>query len=300
MPVRTALAAADVVLTASGTATLEGLLSKRPMVVGYKGAGGDLCGGAPVRTGQGQYVAMANLLADERLAPGVYQGECEVRHLPRRCWHSFRIPRGANASHHDIGRSTSSCEWTPIARPHVPWSNCCGGGALSEQLVCGWTRSGVDHWQGPVVAAAVILDPAGRSPGSMTQRSSRTAPRGPCSTRSPALRCAGRWGAEVEEIDEINILQASLLAMQRAVSALDIARDRHWSMAIRLPRLDCPARAIVGGTPVNPVSRRRLSSPRSAVTTRCWCSIALIPAMAWRSTKGYPTKAHMAACRRSV
>ena len=60
-------------MTASGTATLEGLLSKRPMVVGYK-AGGDYAVARLFGLVKVKHVAMANLLADERLAPEFIQG----------------------------------------------------------------------------------------------------------------------------------------------------------------------------------------------------------------------------------
>jgi lipid-A-disaccharide synthase len=78
---RDALAAADVVLTASGTATLEALLSKRPMVVGYKVQGASYALARWLRLVKVEHVAMANLLADERLAPELIQHECEPRHL---------------------------------------------------------------------------------------------------------------------------------------------------------------------------------------------------------------------------
>ena len=78
---RAAVAAADVVLTASGTATLEGLLSKRPMVVGYKVQAATYAVARLFGLVKVKHVAMANLLADERLAPEFIQGECEIQHL---------------------------------------------------------------------------------------------------------------------------------------------------------------------------------------------------------------------------
>jgi lipid-A-disaccharide synthase len=78
---RVALAAADVALVASGTATLEGLLSKRPMVVAYRANAATY---AVVRTlglVKVKHVAMANLLADERLAPELIQDECRASKL---------------------------------------------------------------------------------------------------------------------------------------------------------------------------------------------------------------------------
>ncbi len=78
---RKALAAADVVLTASGTATLEGLLSKRPMVVGYKLSAATYLLARWLRLVKIEHVAMANLLADERLAPELIQAACEPQQL---------------------------------------------------------------------------------------------------------------------------------------------------------------------------------------------------------------------------
>ena len=78
---RLALAAADVVLTASGTATLEALLSKRPMVVGYKLNAATYAIARVFKLVKVEHVAMANLLADERLAPEFIQAECEPGYL---------------------------------------------------------------------------------------------------------------------------------------------------------------------------------------------------------------------------
>lgn len=78
---REVMAAADVVLTASGTATLEGLLSKRPMVVGYKLNQATYLMANSLRLVKVEHVAMANLLADERLAPEFIQRRCEPEFL---------------------------------------------------------------------------------------------------------------------------------------------------------------------------------------------------------------------------
>lgn len=80
---RAVLAAADLVLTASGTATLEALLSKRPMVVGYKVHWLSYAIARLLRLIKVEHIAMANLLAGERLAPELVQGECEPDGLAR-------------------------------------------------------------------------------------------------------------------------------------------------------------------------------------------------------------------------
>jgi lipid-A-disaccharide synthase len=89
---RTALAAADVVLTASGTATLEGLLSKRPMVVGYKVHWLTYLLAKWLRLVKVEHVAMANLLAGERLAPEFIQRECTPEALSQALLRFFREP----------------------------------------------------------------------------------------------------------------------------------------------------------------------------------------------------------------
>lgn len=78
---RQVLAAADIVLTASGTATLEGLLSKRPMVVGYKVHWLTYLIARLFRLIKVDHIAMANLLVNERLAPELVQGDCEPESL---------------------------------------------------------------------------------------------------------------------------------------------------------------------------------------------------------------------------
>jgi lipid-A-disaccharide synthase len=76
-----ALPAADVVLTASGTATLEGLLVGRPMVVGYRVHALTYWTARLLRLVRVPYIAMANLLAGEGLAPEFVQGACTPENL---------------------------------------------------------------------------------------------------------------------------------------------------------------------------------------------------------------------------
>ncbi len=89
---RTALAAADVVLTASGTATLEAMLSKRPMVVGYKLNPGTFWLAQTFNLVKVDHIAMANLLAEERLAPEFIQHDCEAEQLAPEVLDLFRNP----------------------------------------------------------------------------------------------------------------------------------------------------------------------------------------------------------------
>jgi len=117
-----------------------------------------------------------------------------------------------------------------------------------EGLVCGVDEAGRGPLAGPVVAAAVILDPANPIEGLNDSKklSARRRERLAIEIRAKALA----WSvaeATVEEIDAINILQASMLAMQRAVQALDIPPTSALIDGNRCPVLACPAEAVVGG-----------------------------------------------------
>ena len=117
-----------------------------------------------------------------------------------------------------------------------------------EGLACGVDEAGRGPLAGPVVAAAVILDPerpiAGLNDSKKLSAKRRTALA--VEIRSHALAWAIAE-ASVEEIDRINILQASLLAMQRAVDALGVQPSQALIDGNRCPQLSCPAQAIIGG-----------------------------------------------------
>jgi len=89
---RTAMAAADVVLTASGTATFECLLSKRPMVVGYKVHWLTYVIACLFKLIKVDHIAMANIIAGERLAPEFVQKACEPEQLTPAVLDFFRRP----------------------------------------------------------------------------------------------------------------------------------------------------------------------------------------------------------------
>lgn len=115
-------------------------------------------------------------------------------------------------------------------------------------LIAGVDEVGRGPLAGPVVAAAVILDPerpiAGLADSKQLTEKRREA------LSEMILEQALAWciaRAEVEEIDRINILQASLLAMQRAVLALNPMAELALIDGNRCPELPCPAQAIVKG-----------------------------------------------------
>ena len=176
------------------------------------------------------------------------------------------------------------------------WSNCCGGAVLSEQLVCGVDEVGRGPLAGPVVAAAVILDPGRPIAGLDDSKKLSERRREALFDEITSLALCWALGrAEVEEIDEINILQASLLAMQRAVSALDIAPRQALVDGNRLPRLECPARAIVGGDASEPCISAASIIAKVSRDHEMLVLDRSYPGYGLAQHKGYPTKAHMAA-----
>ena len=182
---------------------------------------------------------------------------------------------------------------------HVPWSSCCGGGVLSERLVCGVDEVGRGPLAGPVVAAAVILNPD--RPIAGLDDSKRLSERRRESLFDEITDLALCWAlgrAEVDEIDEINILQASLLAMQRAVAALGIAPRQALVDGNQLPRLDCPARAIVGGDASEPCISAASIIAKVSRDREMLVLDSAYPGYGLAQHKGYPTKAHMEALQR--
>jgi len=114
--------------------------------------------------------------------------------------------------------------------------------------ICGVDEAGRGPIAGPVFAAAVVLDPGAPIRGLRDSKLLAAARR---EVLSEAIRARARawhvaW-ATVEEIDRLNILGATMLAMQRAVEGLGFLPEETLVDGNRLPTLSCPARCIVGG-----------------------------------------------------
>jgi ribonuclease HII len=164
------------------------------------------------------------------------------------------------------------------------------------QCLAGVDEVGRGPLAGPVVAAAVILDPDRPVEGLKDSKklSERRREELAGQIRERALAWSlGR--AEVHEIDRINILQASLLAMQRAVAALSLAPELVLVDGNRCPRLDYPSRAVVRGDALVPAISAasiiaKVSRDREMVELD-----SRYPGYGLAKHKGYPSKAHLAA-----
>lgn len=117
-----------------------------------------------------------------------------------------------------------------------------------DGLVCGVDEAGRGPLAGPVVAAAVILDRQRPIAGLNDSKKLSAKRRAVLAIEIRLKAIAWAVGeASVEEIDRINILQASLLAMQRAVAGLSTQPAQALIDGNRCPTLSCPAKAIIGG-----------------------------------------------------
>lgn len=169
-------------------------------------------------------------------------------------------------------------------------------GMMKTQLIAGIDEVGRGPLAGPVVAAAVILDPA-RPIDGLTDSKLLSAKRRDALSieiRQKAL-CWAIARAEVDEIDDINILHASLLAMQRAVAALARQPEHAMIDGNRCPELPCSAEAIVkGDLTVACISAAsiiaKVERDREMVGLE-----TIYPGYGFASHKGYPTKLHMQA-----
>jgi ribonuclease HII len=165
--------------------------------------------------------------------------------------------------------------------------------------VCGVDEAGRGPLAGPVFAAAVILDPArpiqGLKDSKLLSSSRREALSELILKRSKA--CAIAY-ATVEEIDRLNILQATLLAMQRAVQALGVLPDEAWIDGNRCPDLPCPARAIVQGDRLHAAISAASILAKTARDGEMRRMHARFPQYGFDRHKGYPTREHLAALGR--
>ena len=164
--------------------------------------------------------------------------------------------------------------------------------------VCGVDEAGRGPIAGPVCAAAVILDPRRPIEGLKDSKLLSSGRREALAEtiRRDALSWAVAF-ATVEEIDRINILRATLLAMQRAVAGLSMPPDAVWIDGNHAPPLAAPVRTVVGGDRLHPPISAASILAKTARDAEMLRLHARFPLYGLDRHKGYPTAAHLAAIK---
>lgn len=164
--------------------------------------------------------------------------------------------------------------------------------------VCGVDEAGRGPWAGPVTAAAVILSPD-RLPAGINDSKALSARRRDALEAEIKL-CAIAWGvgfASVEEISELNILQATGLAMCRAVEALQVVPAAALVDGNYRFRLPCAVETVVGGDGLS-LSIAAASILAKTARDRLMVEMdALYPGYGFAGHKGYSAPAHQAALK---
>jgi ribonuclease HII len=162
-------------------------------------------------------------------------------------------------------------------------------------IIAGVDEAGRGPLAGPVVAAAVILDPQNPIEGLADSKKLSESQRNRLAVliKQQALSYSIAQ-ASVTEIDQLNILQATLLAMQRAVNGLSLLPELVLVDGNRLPTLTIPARAIVkGDSKIKAISAASILAKvtRDAIMVACHQQY---PDFSFHIHKGYGTKQHIA------
>lgn len=170
---------------------------------------------------------------------------------------------------------------------------------LSTVWVAGVDEAGRGPLAGPVVAAAVILDPAQPIVGVADSKtlSARQRERLAVEIKARALSWAIAE-SDVSEIDQHNILQATFLAMQRAVAGLHLPPGHVLIDGNRCPVMPCPATAIVKGDQKEPAIAAASILAKVARDALMLELDQSFPHYGFAQHKGYPSKQHLESLRR--
>ncbi len=168
-----------------------------------------------------------------------------------------------------------------------------------ESLTAGVDEAGRGPLAGPVCAAAVILDPACIPPGlDDSKRLSEAAREALVPMIEQQARAWAIAWASVEEIDRLNILQATMLAMRRALTALEPPPALALVDGNRCPDgLTCAARPVVGGDALEPAISAASILAKVARDREMHRLDTFYPQYGFARHKGYGTKAHLTALR---
>lgn len=166
----------------------------------------------------------------------------------------------------------------------------------TERLICGVDEAGRGPLAGPVVAAAVILDPARPITGLKDSKKLSAGKREQLAEEIRAKALA--WSvaeASVEEIERLNILHATMLAMQRAVAGLVPMAELALIDGNRCPKLDVECRAIVKGDATEPAISAASILAKTTRDAEMARLSETFPDYGFDRHSGYPTPEHIAA-----
>ena len=170
---------------------------------------------------------------------------------------------------------------------------------MNAPRIAGVDEAGRGPLAGPVVVSAVVLDPA--RPIAGLDDSKRLSARRRESLAEQIRASALGWSVievEADEIDRLNILQATLTGMRRAVEALSIRIDEVLIDGNRVPAgLALPARAVVGGDALQPAISAASILAKTVRDARLVELDSQFPGYGFAVHKGYPTPAHLQALR---
>jgi ribonuclease HII len=170
---------------------------------------------------------------------------------------------------------------------------------MMDRLICGVDEAGRGPLAGAVYAAAVIINPARPIEGLADSKKLSEKKRDALAIEIKQHALA--WAiasSSVEEIDHINILQASLLAMKRAIETMQIqfgiTPDLVQVDGNRCPKISLPSEAIVkGDSKVQAISAASILA-KTARDAELYALDKLYPEYGFAQHKGYPTTLHMA------
>jgi ribonuclease HII len=170
-----------------------------------------------------------------------------------------------------------------------------------DGIIAGIDEVGRGPLAGPVIAAAVILDPA-TLPGRLMDELDDSKKLSKAKRESLATlvleSCVCGFGeASVAEIDRLNILKATFLAMQRAVAALGHPIGHALVDGNQVPPLGCPVQCVIGGDGIS-LSIAAASVIAKVRRDRLMADLAALhPGYGWETNAGYGTAAHLKALR---
>lgn len=163
-------------------------------------------------------------------------------------------------------------------------------------LIGGVDEAGRGPLAGAVFAACVVLNPANKIEGISDSKKLSEKKRNKLAYL--IKRDSMAWAvasASVEEIDTINILQASLLAMKRAVESLPFLPDKILVDGIHSPKLNLQVQTVIKGDSLVPEISAASILAKTARDAEMYCLHDFFPNYGFDQHKGYPTKKHLEA-----